>query len=319
MKIYSSITQPEDIVNKRYVDYNAVNVSYNGTIPNSGWGTENGIYYYQVSISGMTSKLYPLVWIDRIQSTADQKKSWGTLIGVDSFDGYVRFYAPNPFAFNVDYTLIGLNHIFSDNDSILPIGYQQVAYVSAAKDVGAYIDLGFSFDTKAVIHISQYIDDGSVTAYPFGAAESSGVFRCMLSSPYSQEVTFYGSRGTSYIGAKVNFVLNDYNNFIANVEKNNFYLINKTNNETSDILDTQTEYTMSNNLYLFAQNYNGTARFGGERRINQFKYYDKNNELICELVPCYRKSDGEIGMYDIVRNTFLTNVGSGTFTKGPDV
>ena len=38
-----------------------------------------------------------------------------------------------------------------------------------------------------------------------------------------------------------------------------------------------------------------------------------------ELIPCYRKSDNVIGMYDIVRNMFLTNAGTDTFTKGPDV
>lgn len=37
------------------------------------------------------------------------------------------------------------------------------------------------------------------------------------------------------------------------------------------------------------------------------------------LVPCYRKSDGEIGMYDLVNGVFYTNSGSGTFIKGDDV
>ena len=37
------------------------------------------------------------------------------------------------------------------------------------------------------------------------------------------------------------------------------------------------------------------------------------------LIPCYRKSDGVIGMYDMVSQTFYTNVGTGTFTKGADV
>lgn len=37
------------------------------------------------------------------------------------------------------------------------------------------------------------------------------------------------------------------------------------------------------------------------------------------LVPCYRKSDGEIGMYDTVSKTFYTNAGTDTFLKGADV
>ena len=36
-------------------------------------------------------------------------------------------------------------------------------------------------------------------------------------------------------------------------------------------------------------------------------------------IPCYRKSDGEIGIYDLVTDTFLTNQGTGSFLKGADV
>lgn len=49
-----------------------------------------------------------------------------------------------------------------------------------------------------------------------------------------------------------------------------------------------------------------------------FKFY-RNGELIGDFVPCYRKSDGEIGMYDLVGKQFHTNAGTGTFSKGNDV
>lgn len=38
-----------------------------------------------------------------------------------------------------------------------------------------------------------------------------------------------------------------------------------------------------------------------------------------DFIPCYRKSDGEIGMYDLVSNQFFTNAGTGTFLKGADI
>lgn len=43
---------------------------------------------------------------------------------------------------------------------------------------------------------------------------------------------------------------------------------------------------------------------------------ERDGSIMADLVSCYRKADGEIGMYDIVSNTFFTNVGTGTFTKG---
>lgn len=51
-------------------------------------------------------------------------------------------------------------------------------------------------------------------------------------------------------------------------------------------------------------------------------YYAKANESGLEkfeMIPCYRKADGVIGMYDLVTNTFFANAGSGSFTKGADV
>ena len=41
------------------------------------------------------------------------------------------------------------------------------------------------------------------------------------------------------------------------------------------------------------------------------------NTLVRDLIPCYRKSDNIIGMYDIVNNQFYTNAWSGTFIKWP--
>ena len=67
---------------------------------------------------------------------------------------------------------------------------------------------------------------------------------------------------------------------------------------------------------LFRMNAGGTYTFTG--KIYTVKL-EKNDNTLVELVPCFRKSDGEIGMYDIISNAFITNAGSGTFTKGGNV
>lgn len=40
--------------------------------------------------------------------------------------------------------------------------------------------------------------------------------------------------------------------------------------------------------------------------------------VIREAYPCYRKSDNETGMYDIVNGVFYTNQGNGKFIVGPN-
>lgn len=72
------------------------------------------------------------------------------------------------------------------------------------------------------------------------------------------------------------------------------------------------------NLSIFAKHTGGNK---SKVRVYSMKFYDttNNDELVRDLVPCYRKADGVIGLYDLVYGTFYTNSGSGTFTKGQDV
>lgn len=44
-----------------------------------------------------------------------------------------------------------------------------------------------------------------------------------------------------------------------------------------------------------------------------------DNELVRDFIPCYRKSDGVIGLYDLVNDVFYTNLGTGQFTKGKNI
>lgn len=48
-------------------------------------------------------------------------------------------------------------------------------------------------------------------------------------------------------------------------------------------------------------------------------YIKKSGTLIRNLIPCRRKSDNAVGMYDLVNDTFYTNIGTGDFIAGPEV
>ena len=53
-------------------------------------------------------------------------------------------------------------------------------------------------------------------------------------------------------------------------------------------------------------------------RLYMFKLYENEN-LICNYIPCYKKSDGEVGLYDLINKVFLTNIGTGEFIKGKNI
>lgn len=218
---------------------------------------------------------------------------------------------------NVVKITVGGQVLWEKVTSRIPSEYQEVEYIKAASSIGAYINLGFNFDSAARVNLGMYCVD-TTPSYIFGAAESSGKYRCMISAPYGGGRTAYayGFKGSSYTNITVALVAG-LNDLEYTIKAGGLSLKNTTNG--GSYTATNTAFTMTSNLLLFAQNYNGSARWGGARQIHYFKYYDKTDTLICDLVPCYRKSDGVIGMYDIVRNTFLTNAGSGAFTKGADV
>lgn len=76
---------------------------------------------------------------------------------------------------------------------------------------------------------------------------------------------------------------------------------------------------MSENILLWKVG-GGAGSFGrnAKAHIYSCKIYQGNN-LIYDLVPCYRKNDLKPGMYDFANNYFHTNAGSGEFYRGPDV
>lgn len=88
----------------------AFNSKYNGTLPTSGWVSSGGQYYYQVTISDMVSSSEPLAIPQWTNNKTNEKSAWSTLTDVESFNGYVRFYAPSPIATAVPYTLLYTNY-----------------------------------------------------------------------------------------------------------------------------------------------------------------------------------------------------------------
>lgn len=77
----------------------------------------------------------------------------------------------------------------------------------------------------------------------------------------------------------------------------------------------------SGNVSLGFWNVFGGSNYPVSCKMKEVKVYNVSGggSMTAHLVPCYRKSDSVVGMYDIVRGSFLTNIGTGTFTKGPDV
>ena len=65
--------------------------------------------------------------------------------------------------------------------------------------------------------------------------------------------------------------------------------------------------------------YGCEERLPGEPLMLLITLESENGEVIQHLVPCYRKTDNAIGMYDVVNDEFHANEGTGEFLKGQNV
>ena len=126
--------------------------------------------------------------------------------------------------------------------------------------------------------------------------------------------------------------------------KSGLYLSHKTNihNKVDNLISMNIPFKISTNLGKYYINDNLAYDFNNEIYVNDnrplylfkvndaddhpqapmtlyyWKIWDDNN-LLRDFVPCYRKSDGVIGLYDRVEGKFYTNKGTGTFLKGNDI
>lgn len=74
--------------------------------------------------------------------------------------------------------------------------------------------------------------------------------------------------------------------------------------------------TNSSNMYFGSWQ---DSAYSMDWQLQYLKMYNTQNKLIRDLVPCYRKADNVVGVYDLVNDVFYTNAGTGTFVKGNNV
>ena len=181
---------------------------------------------------------------------------------------------------------------------MLPKEYQEVEYI--ANNYRQYIDTGVIPDNNTDIGIIA----SNVTASSAQIFVAGGTYRI---AKFSANHLIGATIGSTAINSESSGV----DKFKAEIINKTFYLDNVALGSATDTI--QTSYK----LEIFRGNY-GTAQYHSLFRCYG-AYIKQNGTLIRKFVPCYRKSDDEIGMYDIINNVFYPNAGTGTFTKGPNV
>ena len=196
----------------------------------------------------------------------------------------------------------------SQNTKILPDEYTQLDYIESngTQHIDSLVYGNLNTEIEAKITCSRSGGAGQL----FGdITTQSSAISCNID---------INSNQTSRFGNKT--ISTNFNNYIeVNVpcqikeNKNGIYI----NSELVSSFNTETDFTTSKTLLIFSRNGSSlTSHWYG--RVYYFKIYN-NNVLVRDLIPCYRNSDNEIGMYDLIDNIFFTNLGSGVFTYGKEI
>lgn len=102
-------------------------------------------------------------------------------------------------------------------------------------------------------------------------------------------------------------------------EANNWAYSVNVNGATYSWTYSWTVAQSTRNMYIFAYNENGSITWKPSMKLYSFKIYSAADTLVRDLVPCYRKADDVIWLYDLVNDTFYTNAWTWDFTKWDDI
>ena len=198
---------------------------------------------------------------------------------------------------------------FFKND--LPEEYQEVEYIQATGT--QWIDTKVPMNGNYVFFVDGSIPEGKigvlVNGYDSTSARQGIVYYTgsnkigfyWFGKGYSEDTTLT-SKG---IDLKQRFQVTQSSTELTLVQ-DNLVLTQSYNGTTT---------TNAKNIYIFNSDANASYKNG---TLYQAKITN-NGTAIRDFIPCYRKSDGEIGLYDIVEGEFYTNKGTGIFVKGNNV
>lgn len=192
----------------------------------------------------------------------------------------------------------------------LPAEYQRVEYISKANNVGAYINTGYVPEMNTNVYVRASIngkrDQKFFGGFGSGASGSAGFALAQVGDTWRATIGVgWAAIGTAVIDEPTDFLV-ELRETQFTIWINNQVLLRGGNKE------------LVYPLYILAANYNNSVSggFGG----NVYRVTVRRGDTVLrDYIPCYRKSDDVIGMYEIMTGTFLSNAGGGSFGKGADV
>ena len=200
----------------------------------------------------------------------------------------------------------------------IPAGYTRLEWLASTNDA-PYIDTGYTPNQtdKITIRFRPLTDKGNYEALYCARGNGGGTFSCIryynsggLRFDYNGGAHGYSKnevyRDTEYV------LVADGNIAAGNTTTNQYeaYTLNGNVETLTTTTDRSGTFSINNPLRLFATD---TETLPGRFRIYYFRVENIAGVAQVDLRPCRRNSDGKLGMYDLVRETFCPAGGTGEF------
>lgn len=196
--------------------------------------------------------------------------------------------------------------------------YQRVEYIESAEEgTYPYIITDVYADNESGVEIVASFP-AMADRIPMGSREDGGSTRFYCTYPLSTSSCYYGFNTGNSISCstKVNTVYRLQTNFM-NSRQAIIYEKDGTRKAFGNFTQTLSTHTVP--ISIFGYN---SAASGAVTSKREYKLYSarlsKGFDVIREYIPCYRKSDGVVGLYEKFTAQFLTAV-EGAFAKGADI
>lgn len=195
----------------------------------------------------------------------------------------------------------------------LPAGFKEVEYI--VSDWNAYINTGYSPKNSPYFKVQfkwRQLSNIKTNDYLYWANNTS-VSNNWLS--FENTNGFYWNAWATTVFMKHNVSI--WTDFEYDIEYRNWTLVSSWTYNGSYWYSTWG--WLWNSEFCFFCNGTSHTSYMNARCYYLKMYAWSNYELIRDFVPCYRKSDWVIWLYDLVNKQFYTNAWGGSFTKWPDV
>lgn len=197
--------------------------------------------------------------------------------------------------------------------------YQRVEYIeSAEEETYPYIITDFYGDNSSGLEVVASFPKLQ-DRIPMGSRENSDATRFYCVYPMSSSSIYYGFNTGSSVSCalKVDTIYRLQTNFL-NSRLVNVYDEDGIRKGGASLSATLTQQTAPVSIFGYH-----SASSGNVSSKREYKLYSarcsRGHEVVREYIPCYRKSDGVVGVYEKFTKQFLTNVGGGSFAKGNDI